>query len=240
MGEKDNVSDAPLHLAATAGHEEVVKTLIENGPHLEDRNQKRQTPLFAAATDLILPRYRGHTQIRVCPMNSGGADNMAKVIADSLSAHFDTSYNCYYSVTHVAWNQFYESVGIISKHPVEQEGYGQLATGVFPRKVVWNYIDTPLGMVHFFNTHLSYKDNHNHIRVQQVQKIKDPWPNVDAASGCLLYHFGLTEFEYYTVLFGVSRALGMCSQLFVSLALGEAIERPKSVTTEWVKQAVKG
>lgn len=71
-------------------------------------------------------------------------------------------------------------------------------------------------------------------------KAKDPWPNVDAASGCLLYHFGLTEFEYYTVLFGVSRALGMCSQLIVSRALGEAIERPKSVTTEWMKQAVKG
>lgn len=69
-------------------------------------------------------------------------------------------------------------------------------------------------------------------------KAKDPWPNVDAASGCLLYHFGLTEFEYYTVLFGVSRALGMCSQLIVSRALGEAIERPKSVTTVWVKQAV--
>jgi citrate synthase len=70
-------------------------------------------------------------------------------------------------------------------------------------------------------------------------KAKDPWPNVDAASGCLLYHFGLTEFEYYTVLFGVSRALGMCSQLIVSRALGEAIERPKSVTTEWMKQTVK-
>jgi len=70
-------------------------------------------------------------------------------------------------------------------------------------------------------------------------KAKDPWPNVDAASGCLLYHFGITEFEYYTVLFGVSRALGMCSQLIVSRALGEAIERPKSVTTDWMKQAVK-
>ena len=69
-------------------------------------------------------------------------------------------------------------------------------------------------------------------------KAKDPWPNVDAASGCLLYHFGLTEFEYYTVLFGVSRALGMCAQLIVSRALGEAIERPKSVTTEWIKQTV--
>jgi len=69
-------------------------------------------------------------------------------------------------------------------------------------------------------------------------KAKDPWPNVDAGSGCLLYHFGMTEFQYYTVLFGVSRAMGMCAQLIVSRALGEAIERPKSVTTAWVKQAV--
>jgi citrate synthase len=70
-------------------------------------------------------------------------------------------------------------------------------------------------------------------------KAKDPWPNVDAASGCLLYHFGMTEFQYYTVLFGVSRAMGMCSQLIVSRALGEAIERPKSVTTDWMKDFVK-
>jgi citrate synthase len=69
-------------------------------------------------------------------------------------------------------------------------------------------------------------------------KAKDPWPNVDAISGSLLYHFGLTEFQYYTVLFGVSRAMGMTSQLIVSRALGEAIERPKSVTTEWVKEFV--
>ncbi len=71
-------------------------------------------------------------------------------------------------------------------------------------------------------------------------KAKDPWPNVDAISGSLLYHFNVTEFQYYTVLFGVSRALGMCSQLIMSRALGEAIERPKSVTTDWMKQAVKG
>jgi citrate synthase len=71
-------------------------------------------------------------------------------------------------------------------------------------------------------------------------KAKDPWPNVDAASGCLLYHFGLTEFEYYTVLFGVSRAMGMCAQLIVSRALGEAIERPKSITTEDVKKIIAG
>jgi citrate synthase len=71
--------------------------------------------------------------------------------------------------------------------------------------------------------------------LKQVQKIKDPWPNVDAGSGALLYHFGLTEFPYYTVLFSVSRALGVCAQAVVARAMGWPIERPKSVTTTWLK-----
>lgn len=69
-------------------------------------------------------------------------------------------------------------------------------------------------------------------------KAKNPWPNVDAGSGALLYHFGMKEFPYYTVLFGVSRALGMLSQLILNRALGTAITRPKSVQTSWVKQQV--
>jgi len=69
-------------------------------------------------------------------------------------------------------------------------------------------------------------------------KAKDPWPNVDAASGALLYHFGMKEFSYYTVLFSISRAMGMCSQLVVNRAIGTPIERPKSVTTAWIKQQI--
>jgi citrate synthase len=74
--------------------------------------------------------------------------------------------------------------------------------------------------------------------LREQGKAKDPWPNVDAISGALLYHFGLTEFDYYTVLFGVSRALGMCAQLIINRALGTPITRPKSVSTEWVKATV--
>jgi citrate synthase len=74
--------------------------------------------------------------------------------------------------------------------------------------------------------------------LQEQGKAKDPWPNVDAISGALLYHFGLTEFDYYTVLFGVSRALGMCAQLIINRALGTPITRPKSVSTDWIKATV--
>jgi len=71
--------------------------------------------------------------------------------------------------------------------------------------------------------------------LKEQGKAKDPWPNVDAISGVLLYHFGLTELDYYTVLFGVSRALGMCSQLVINRALGTPITRPKSVSTDWIR-----
>lgn len=71
--------------------------------------------------------------------------------------------------------------------------------------------------------------------LKEQGKAKDPWPNVDAASGALLYHYGLKEQSYYTVLFSVSRAMGMCSQLVVNRAIGTPIERPKSVTTAWLK-----
>ena len=71
-------------------------------------------------------------------------------------------------------------------------------------------------------------------------KAKNPWPNVDAHSGCLLLHYGLKEYDFYTVLFGVSRALGVLASLVWSRALGLPIERPKSVTTEWIKQQFSG
>jgi citrate synthase len=70
-------------------------------------------------------------------------------------------------------------------------------------------------------------------------KAKNPWPNVDAHSGCLLLHYGVTEYDFYTVFFGTSRAIGVLSSLIWDRALGLAIERPKSVTTDWIAEQVK-
>lgn len=76
--------------------------------------------------------------------------------------------------------------------------------------------------------------------LQSLGKIKNPWPNVDAHSGALLVHYGMVEYEFYTVLFGVSRALGVLASLCWDRALGFPLERPKSVTTELVKDWLKG
>jgi citrate synthase len=69
-------------------------------------------------------------------------------------------------------------------------------------------------------------------------KAKNPWPNVDAHSGCLLIHYGVDEYDFYTVLFGVSRAMGVLSSLVWDRALGLPLERPKSVTTEWLRSVI--
>ncbi|MFM2337374.1 MAG: hypothetical protein RL115_567 [Bacteroidota bacterium] len=76
--------------------------------------------------------------------------------------------------------------------------------------------------------------------LQSLGKVKNPWPNVDAHSGALLVHYGMVEFEFYTVLFAVSRALGVLASLCWSRALGFPIERPKSVTTDLVNLWIEG
>jgi len=74
------------------------------------------------------------------------------------------------------------------------------------------------------------------VVLKEHGKTKNPFPNVDAHSGCLLQHYGMVEQNYYTVLFGVSRALGVLPSLVWDRALGLPLERPKSVTTEWIKK----
>ncbi|KAK6639956.1 hypothetical protein RUM43_008233 [Polyplax serrata] len=75
--------------------------------------------------------------------------------------------------------------------------------------------------------------------LMETGKVKNPWPNVDAHSGVLLQYYGLKEMNYYTVLFGVSRALGVLSSLVWDRALGLPIERPKSMSTDGLMKLFK-
>ncbi len=71
-------------------------------------------------------------------------------------------------------------------------------------------------------------------------KAKNPWPNVDAQSGVIQWYYGLKEYEFYTVLFGIGRALGVCSNIVWDRALGYPIERPKSLTTGMLEEIAAG
>jgi citrate synthase len=67
-------------------------------------------------------------------------------------------------------------------------------------------------------------------------KAKNPWPNVDAHSGVIQWHYDVKEYDYYTVMFGVGRALGVLSNIVWDRALGQALERPKSLTTDMLEK----
>ena len=67
-------------------------------------------------------------------------------------------------------------------------------------------------------------------------KAKNPWPNVDAQSGVIQWYYGLREYDFYTVLFGVGRAIGILANITWDRALGYAIERPKSLTTDMLEE----
>lgn len=71
-------------------------------------------------------------------------------------------------------------------------------------------------------------------------KAKNPWPNVDAQSGVIQWHYGVKEYEFYTVLFGIGRALGVAANIIWDRALMYPIERPKSLTTKMLEDLVKG
>ncbi len=68
-------------------------------------------------------------------------------------------------------------------------------------------------------------------------KAKNPWPNVDAQSGVIQWYYGVREYDFYTVLFGIGRALGVCANIIWDRALGYPIERPKSVTTAMLEES---
>mmetsp|Transcript_58120 Transcript_58120/g.109533 ORF Transcript_58120/g.109533 Transcript_58120/m.109533 type:complete len:459 (-) Transcript_58120:70-1446(-) len=75
--------------------------------------------------------------------------------------------------------------------------------------------------------------------LQAKGKVKNPWPNTEALSGTCMQHYGLTQEDYYTVVFAVSRALGVTANLVWSRLMGLPIERPKSVTLDWLDEASK-
>lgn len=75
--------------------------------------------------------------------------------------------------------------------------------------------------------------------LQEQGKAKNPWPNLDAQSGVIQWHYGLREYDFYTVLFGIGRSIGIVSNVIWDRALSYPLERPKSLTTAMLEDIVK-
>jgi endonuclease/exonuclease/phosphatase family metal-dependent hydrolase len=102
---------------------------------------------------------------------TGGIDNRARVIAESLFVRTGIGYELLFERTHTSWNVFDEGIAILTPHIIQENDFLDLPAGLFPRKVLQAQILTPSGIVNLFNTHLSF-GNQEPVRINQVKAIK--------------------------------------------------------------------
>ncbi|UCE20239.1 MAG: endonuclease/exonuclease/phosphatase family protein [Gemmatimonadota bacterium] len=104
---------------------------------------------------------------------TGGGDNSAKVIADSVYRRTGIRYEYIFERTHTGWGRYDEGLGIMTRHIILEEGVRDLPVGVFQRKALYCRILTPAGIVNFFDAHLSHLAQDEEVRVAQVRQIKE-------------------------------------------------------------------
>lgn len=95
-----------------------------------------------------------------------------------------------------------------------------------------------------FKTALAMRDRAVKV-LKENPKVSNPYPNVDAVSGTLLQAVGLTDSDYYTVLFGLSRCSGIAAQIIdertrLRGGKGVAIYRCKYIAENQPRQSYKG
>lgn len=105
-------------------------------------------------------------------IENSSVNNIGKLIMDSLRVHFGFDYQMIFQETHVSWEIYSEGIAIISKYPITEAGFLDLTPGVFNRKIIGCCIYSPLGKINFFTTHLSFRDDHENVRIAQVKEIK--------------------------------------------------------------------
>ena len=119
----------------------------------------------------LQPDLIGFQEIVQTPAPGIGADNRAKIIADSLYYRTGVFYDFVFGYTHFSWNQYDEGISILSRHIILDNGELSLPPGLFNRKVIWCRLLTPAGIVNFFDTHLSHGEQEP-TRIAQVASIK--------------------------------------------------------------------
>jgi len=104
-------------------------------------------------------------------LSGGGADNQALALAHSLETALGGDYTWYFQATHIGWEQFNEGVGLVTRLPLLESGTISLTPGAFPRKVVWNRLQSGEGELQVFSTHLDHLSSA--VRLVQAGEVRD-------------------------------------------------------------------
>ena len=119
----------------------------------------------------LKPDLIGFQEVLQTP-GTGGIDNSVRVMVDSLYRRTGVRYEYIFERTHTGWGRYDEGLGILSRHIILERGILALPAGVFQRKALYCKALTPVGVVHFFDTHLSHLQQNEPVRIAQVKAIK--------------------------------------------------------------------
>ena len=177
-----------------------------------------------------------------------GGGNLSTFVGKAVSSGLEDMYGCLSAAMsalagplHGNANQmtleFLEkAVQQLGKEPTEQEVSGYVKNLLSNKQLIFGFghavlrVEDPRATVQYDfaeKHHLEHPYLHwAHLLrrvvpnvMKQNPKIANPYPNVDAISGCLLHAVNFPYQEYYTLLFGLSRCVGISIQI-----LAERIE----------------
>ncbi len=155
----------------TQNNNDTLKILSFNVYGAPDSDWPTRQKMILDELERLQPDMIGFQEIVQTPAPGVGADNRAKIIADSLYHRTGIFYDFIFGYTHFSWNQYDEGIAILSRHIILNSGELSLPPGLFNRKVIWCRLLTPAGIVNFFDTHLSHGEQEP-VRIAQVQRIK--------------------------------------------------------------------
>jgi endonuclease/exonuclease/phosphatase family metal-dependent hydrolase len=162
----------PWHGKAIESDQESVIKVLTFNLHGWEVEWPTRLSMIVDELEELQPDVIGLQEVLQTP-GSGGVDNSAKVIADSLYHRTGIRYDYMFERTHTGWGRYDEGLGIMTRHSIVEKGVRDLPAGVFQRKVLYCGVLTPVGFVHFFDTHLSHLPQDEPVRVAQVQAIRE-------------------------------------------------------------------
>lgn len=201
---------------------------MENFIHMLGKEKKEETVFFMKAFNILhMDHGGGNLSTFVGKAIASGHADIFQSICGSMAAlagplHGKANRECFHFIKKTA-----EEIENID----DEEQVYQYVKGLFEKgKKVYGFghavlrVEDPRATIQYkIGEKYAMKDEYFRLAKQlrtagtrylsQIEKISNPYPNVDAVSGTLLNFFDIMDERYYTSLFAMSRCIGVAIQI---------------------------
>ena len=225
--------------------------LIENFTHLlqvEDVDKEKLSEILRLFYILHLDHGGGNLSTFVGKCVASGEEDMYGSIASAMCALNGPRHG---KANQYALEFVQKALDTLGENPTEQDVKNYIENCLTKKELIYGFghavlrVEDPRATIFYEIAHKEFP-HHSLVKtalllrkvipevLKKNPKIQNPYPNVDAISGSLLSAAGLPFPEYYTVLFGVSRCVGISIQILYERTKaregkGTPIMRPKYI-----------